>query len=73
MISEALQSELLRFKFYSLSSKILKIPTFNLDMMVKFIQAPFNPATAINFAFNDMKKNCNRETRIETCKQWMGL
>ena len=40
---------------------------------MKNIQAPFNPATALNFAFNDMKKNCDRETRIETCKQWMGI
>ena len=30
MIFEALQSELFRFKFHSLSSKILKFPEFNL-------------------------------------------
>ena len=30
MIFEALQSELFKFKFDSLSSKILKIPEFNL-------------------------------------------
>ena len=32
MIFEALQSELFRFKLYSMSSKILKIPEFNLLM-----------------------------------------
>ena len=32
MIFKALQSELFRFKFHSLSSKILKIPEFNLLM-----------------------------------------
>ena len=32
MIFEALQSELFRFKFHSLGSKILKIPEFNLVM-----------------------------------------
>ena len=32
MIFEALQSELFRFKFHSLGSKILKFPDFNLCM-----------------------------------------
>ena len=32
MIFEALQSELSRFKFDTLSSKILKIPEFNLNI-----------------------------------------
>ena len=34
MIFKALQSELLRFKFYSLGSKIIKIPEFNLLMIL---------------------------------------
>ena len=33
MILKALQSELLRLKFYSLSSKKLKFPEFNLPMI----------------------------------------
>ena len=32
MIFEALQFELFRFNFHSMSSKILKIPEFNLNM-----------------------------------------
>ena len=32
MIFKALQFELVRFKFHSPSSKILKIPEFNLDI-----------------------------------------
>ena len=36
MILKALQSELLRLKFYSLSSKRLKIPEFNLPMIDRF-------------------------------------
>ena len=36
MIFEALQSELFRFKFHSLGSKILKFPEFNLTMSLKF-------------------------------------
>ena len=35
-IFEARQSEPFRFKFHWLSSKILKFPEFNLDMMVWF-------------------------------------
>ena len=35
MIFEALQSELLDFKFHSWNSKILKIPEFNLALTLK--------------------------------------
>ena len=42
MIFEALQSELFRFKFHTLSSKILKIPEFNLYMFQHHFEIHWN-------------------------------
>ena len=54
MIFEALQSELFRFKFHSLSSKILKIPEFSLLIrwrynLFGYFNNFFNKSISVNF------------------------
>ena len=70
MIFEALQSELFRFKFHSLGSKILKFPEFNLVMihndflksmmvLVKSMRIEFQSIDSPSFLYNDFSHISN--------------
>ena len=70
MIFEALQFEHFGFNFHSLSSKILKIPEFN--VIIRFL-AVFRSIYCLNMNEKDIISNIISKTRITTSTQMQNL